>query len=100
MGYPMTYERVIGRGYLRGGYDTADPKAFGRQEQELADKRIRWIAGDLRRLEIDTRDEIGLAHFAKISGATPEQVKLIFDEFFKSYEPYGEIWSQSPSTTG
>lgn len=78
MGYPMTYRRVIERNHLQGGY-------FKLKEGETlagALPVIPCIAGDLRRLEQDQRDEQHLAEYAEASGATVEQVKKILDLFF------------------
>ncbi len=69
MGYPMTYRRVINRNNLLEGYESTRPN--------------RLIAGDLRRLEADTRDEGHLNLYAQIAGTTPDIVKKIFDEFFE-----------------
>ena len=70
MGYPMTYRRVVMRnGLLEGGYaNTPD--------------QLSMLCGDLRRLEIDQRDELHLAYYAQRAGITPEQVKAVLDVFF------------------
>jgi hypothetical protein len=41
------------------------------------------LAGDLRRLEADSRDERHLAHYARLAGVTPEQAKAVLDAFFE-----------------
>lgn len=106
MGYPMMYRRVVIRNYLQGGYDgasaldkkepvgkpqwgrDADPPIVDRQ-QYAPDYNCTdpaschaMIAGDLRRLEADQRDERHLAHYADQTGLTPDQVKAVLDLFF------------------
>jgi hypothetical protein len=77
MGYPMSYKRVIHRNDLRGGYD-GDHR--GRPD-EVAQVLTR-IAGDLRRMEANTRDARHLDAYARLSGVTPDQARVIFDAFF------------------
>jgi hypothetical protein len=74
MGYPMTYSRVVYRNGLLGDYvgGTNHPP----------DGYKDMIAGDLRRLEKDQRDEQHLAEYAKRTGLTPEQVKSVLDLLF------------------
>jgi hypothetical protein len=90
LGYPITYSRVIGRNGLGGDYSkhpvygaiskpTWDPETT--KEEAVAGYHA-LVAGDLRRLEKDQRDEAHLARYAKLAGVTPEQVKLILDAFF------------------
>lgn len=76
----MTYQRVIKRNRLEGHYES------GGLELRPA------IAGDLRRFEIDTRDDWHVQDLATRSGATPEQVKLILDMVLgpEAYGPWGE----------
>ena len=69
MGYPMTYPRVVGRNNLDGDYENDGPSWPG----EAA------VAGDLRRLESDQRDDTHLALYAKAAGVTPEQARLVLD---------------------
>lgn len=66
MGYPMTYIRIIdrSRGYLKGGYTTSQ------------------VAGDLRRLERDSRDGHHQARYAELAHITPAQAKIVLDAFF------------------
>lgn len=69
MAYPMTYRRVVDRNSLHGNYDP--------EKGVLA-----LIAGDLRRLEIDQRDDRQLEIYAKAASITKEQVLVVLDEFF------------------
>jgi len=70
MGYPMTYARLVRRNGLYGDYDGC------------ANEHLGCIRGDMRRLELDTRDEQHLRMYADTAGITPEQVKAVFDKFF------------------
>lgn len=70
MGYPMTYPRVISRNNVyEGGYENT---TMGLQN----------FRGDLRRLEQNTQDDAHIKAYAKISGATEDQVRTIFAYFF------------------
>ncbi len=94
MGYPMTYQRVIGRNGLHGGYDDP-PRPLPASSA---------IAGDLRRLEHDQRDPLHLDLYARKVGITPEQVKCVLDLFFEgvtspsafdlSFEEYAALYRQ------
>ena len=64
MGYPMVWPRVIARNRLTGGY--ADSP----------------VAGDMRRLERDSRDAHHVARFARRAGITAEQARSVLDDFF------------------
>lgn len=75
MGYPMTYDRVVSRNMLRGGY--GDGTSWS------------TIAGDLRRLEANTLDPLHLAGYAKLASVTPEQVAVIFKAFFFNEPEHG-----------
>ena len=79
MGYPMTYDRVVNRGCLHGDYDSPWDALPPSGPQ---------IAGDLRRLEKDQRDDDHIARYAKVSGATPDQVRTILNHFFNGDLPY------------
>ncbi len=70
MGYPMSYDRVVNRNHLNGDYEEGD---FG----------DRLIAGDLRRLELDSRDEAHLLGYARAAGTTIKQAKRLLDLFFE-----------------
>lgn len=74
MGYPMSWGRVCSRNGLLGDY--VYPMDGSREA--IAG----MIAGDMRRLERDSRDENHLKEWARISGATPEQCKRLLDAFF------------------
>lgn len=71
MGYPMTWPRLVSRNRLQGDYDGGDET-----------RSIGGIAGDMRRLEKDTRDDLHLRTYSELSGATLEQVSVILDAFF------------------
>lgn len=73
MGYPMTYGRVVSRSHLRGDYGENPGATCSRD----------MIAGDLRRLEIDQRDEIQLRYYAAKVGITEDQVRAVLDIFFE-----------------
>jgi hypothetical protein len=80
MGYPMTWQRIVDRNGLKGDYmDTSIDKGdFG----------SRMIAGDMRRLERDTRDDLHIKAYAKLAGCTKAQAKKLLDAFFdKPYIP-------------
>lgn len=69
MGYPMSWRRLVSRNNLGGDYCTPhDP----------------WhlIAGDMRRLENDSRDNEHLHAFAVLGDCTPAQAKAVLDAFF------------------
>lgn len=83
MGYPMTYSRVVHRNTLRGDYGRPDTKGGHLSPQ----RDSTMIAGDLRRLETDSRDASGLAYYAEKAGITAEQVRVVFDAFFGDF-PY------------
>lgn len=72
MSYPMNYQRVVNRNHLAGDYDS---------EYTLRS----CVAGDLRRLETDQRDEKHLKKYAGYAGVTPEQAKLVLDAFFDGF---------------
>ena len=74
MGYPMTYSRVIERNELDGDYYTGLDPALN--------ESIETVAGDLRRLEKDQRDDYHLAGYASRANITKEQAKIVLDEFF------------------
>lgn len=77
MGYPMTYKRVLDRNGLSGDYDDS------------------MVAGDLRRLERDTRDAMHLDAYAQHAHVSTPQAKAIFDAFFEE-----EVYMFQPRPVG
>ena len=75
MGYPMDYTRVVSRNNLHGDYvhpvDDRSESVRG------------MIAGDLRRLEKDQRDDRHIHAYAKVAGCTKKQAKAVLDAFFE-----------------
>ena len=71
----MTYRRVVMRNRLRGDYGNA-----GRPAPEVPAYGL--IAGDLRRLERDQRDDAHLAEYARKVGITEAQALHVLDLFF------------------
>ena len=88
MGYPMTWQRALARNALEGDYDHRVKKPANwdhwSEEGQRAWQTQAMIAGDLRRLEADQRDEWHLSLYAKRAGVTPEQAKAVLDAFFAS----------------
>lgn len=104
MGYPMTWQRVLRRNnLLSGGYATAptgwdtqvnvnstvDPHAALEilQAQRLRllryEKQATLLAGDMRRLEEDARDEQAICeHIAKRTLLGAAEVAAVLKEFF------------------
>lgn len=88
MGYPMSWPRVVRRNQLDGNYDhratamklSEDGRQYVPVDPEASARSL--IAGDMRRLEADSRDEAHLARYAEIAGITPEQAKAVLDAFF------------------
>ncbi len=78
MGYLMDYQRVIDRNYLNGDYDD-DRDSSGKGS---------ILKGDLRRLELDTRDEKHLVRYAELTGISEEKVLQLFDFFFSGNEEF------------
>lgn len=99
MGYPMSWRRLVLRNGFTGGYDgegengddvgapqwmSMDLDRFRsspRDPHRSAYKNM--AAGDMRRLESDSRDERHLARFARAAGITPEQAEAVLDLFFE-----------------
>lgn len=75
MGYPMTYVRVVKRNQLHGDYQT--------DRTNISEVPPSFVAGDLRRLETDQRDEHHLAKYAELAGITPAQARAVLDAFFE-----------------
>lgn len=71
MGYPMTYPRVVNRNGLLGNYT-----------ESRGDK---LTAGDLRRLELDQRDENHLRLYAEHAKITEHQAWLVLTAFFTDF---------------
>lgn len=90
MGYPMSYQRMLGRSGLYGGEfadqpDTVKPRQYSGWETPEALTRpptTTTTKGDLRRLEHDQRDERHLAEYARRTGLTPAQCRAVLDAFF------------------
>lgn len=80
MGYPMTYARVVRRNSLDGGYGRDPGRTYTGVERVQA-----TIAGDMRRMEANQRDDLHLCHYAIEAGITPEQVKIVLDAFFAGH---------------
>lgn len=90
MGGSMSYDRIVHRRHdLVGDYcrEIGPEHDFCHSPFQIpAEHRhalYSMIAGDLRRLERDARDPAHLAYFARQTGLTPEQVKLLLDVFFE-----------------
>jgi len=79
MGYPMTYKRVVERNTLDGDYLPLD------LDRAPEDGACGLIAGDLRRLETDQRDDKHIAAYAALSGVDVQRVKAILDLFFEGF---------------
>lgn len=71
MGYPMDYLRVVSRNNLHGDYKAGPVD------------HIALIAGDLRRLEKDQRDDAHIKAYAKLAGVSKRQAKAVLDAFFE-----------------
>ncbi len=76
MGFPMTYNRFIHRNRLTGDY--SDGQEFPNDPKPL-------LAGDLRRLEIDSRNDEIIAIYADAAVITPEQARIVLDAFFDGF---------------
>lgn len=70
----MNYRRVIGRNLLSGDYHS-------NVQGPVGDSRP-MIRGDLRRLEIDQRDDEHLRAYALRAGIPKSSVKQVLDDFF------------------
>lgn len=108
MGYPMTYQRVVSRNQLADGSYEGPPRWWDmtapntvliesdedkakffdgivlrwREQAKQANNRARMLAGDLRRLEVDTADEGATCqHIATRTGVDPEVVAAVLKEF-------------------
>ncbi len=73
MGYPMTWQRLVSRNGLHGGYTVTS---------ELQHHGPRHIAGDMRRLEQDSRDALHLVKYARYAGITRDEAQAVLDAFF------------------
>jgi hypothetical protein len=99
MGYPMTWRRLVFRHGFTGGYDgegeygddigapqwmSMAPERFkGKPRDPVREPHKNTVAGDMRRLEADQRDEEHLTFYAEASGITPDQAKKVLDAFFE-----------------
>lgn len=69
MGYPMTWKRLVNRNGLTGDYDPGNPpKAL--------------ISGDMRRLEIDSRDDRYGQEIANAAGVSLDVARRVLNAFF------------------
>lgn len=102
MGYPMDYLRVVRRNELTGNYamPLLQPDVLcafpsyhvaGCQCRAWSHHGKCLIAGDLRRLEHDQRDEAHLEAYTRIAGITPEQAKAVLDAFFDGHSMFGQV---------
>jgi hypothetical protein len=98
MGYPLTWKRLVHRHRATGGYDGAgeygddigapqwawmEPERFRERPRDPVRPEVtNHLAGDMRRLEADQRDDRHLAEYAKRAGITPEQARAVLDAFF------------------
>lgn len=99
MGYPMTYPRVVMRNGLQGSYS-------GTHRRE---DWARMVAGDLRRLEQDARDDHHIDKFVEATGATEGEVRAILEAFFTDFgitptpwlgsDPHGRKLVEAASVT-
>jgi hypothetical protein len=80
MGYPMYWGRLVRRNGLTGGYREPGCQP-GEPDYWLG--RLRLVAGDMRRVETDQRDERHLAEYARRAGVTTEQARAVLDAFFE-----------------
>lgn len=89
MGYPMSYQRVLLRNNLsRDTWPNPDDDPYVRgvdadDPRQVLPQGTWGLAGDLRRLEADTRDAAHLSRFAQEAGITEYQVKIVLDCFFE-----------------
>ena len=107
MGYPMTWKRLLHRNGLTDGDYTTAPQMWGkrvntrdkgmletddallavvapslRERVEQYDRQSRNFAGDLRRLELDARDEGAVcAEVARRTGIEADTVAAVLAEF-------------------
>lgn len=76
MGGCMSFQRFVHRNQLIGDYGAG----YGKPNSgEWAPRAL--LAGDLRRIERDQRDERHLKRYAAAVGITPAQVKAVLDKF-------------------
>lgn len=76
---PMNYWRVVNRNFLRG-----DGQSVPIQKQAFDQRPM--IRDDLRKMEVDQRDEDHLAAYARRAGITKAQAKQVLDDFFASQD--------------
>jgi hypothetical protein len=88
MGYCMSYRRALNRNGLFGTYRAAGGARGSYGEAPLDSEGAALAtnpanaAGDLRRVELDQRDDRHLAAYAAYAGITPEQARRVLDAFF------------------
>lgn len=118
MGYPMTYSRVLSRSELRGnythvrdyGYPAGTPGAINRYwddpkpdpdrpSKDEIRRRLCMIAGDLRRLEADSRDGgYACQRIAAAAGVEIEIVQRVLTAFFEDAPRLAPHDSPAPQT--
>jgi hypothetical protein len=101
VGYPMSYQRVVMRNHLTGGYarDTPDvyevkqrlvenygidPGDLDELVQGAFNQARAMIAGDMRRLEADSVDERHLQVYADEANIVSQQAWKVLSKFFAS----------------
>lgn len=90
MGYPMSWGRLISRNNLMGNYSRPRPTTFHGLKGEggpvglAIDQHLKSIAGDMRRLEIDSMDGLyATREIAVRAGVAPELVLIVLKAFFE-----------------
>jgi hypothetical protein len=82
---------MVGRNQLGGpGYEADVPNKQGDNSEHPAWIRA-MIRGDMRRLEMDSRDEQHLKMYAEHAGITVEQAKKFLDKFFEGTNGYPSL---------
>lgn len=79
----MTYLRVVSRNGLTGTYDPEGGQ-------------VALISGDLRRLELDQRDQSHLRRYAEYAGITDHQAWLVLTAFFTDFGQMQVPWLAAP----
>lgn len=82
MGYPMTWSRVISRSNLFGDYTSRVSTLPGGGTAERDNDNLSFLCGDIRRFEVDQRDQSHLEHYARLAGIATYQVKAVLDALF------------------
>jgi hypothetical protein len=81
MGYPMYYARFKRRWDLNKDYIDAPYKHVA--DVDTKDWFKAMLGGDLKRLELDSVDDLHLKMYAEAAEITPEQAKKVLNKFFK-----------------